>query len=327
MSRPTPSALRKRAAAWLPDDDARTPRRDEAVERALEADGAPPEGSLIFALNSWMLALADADDEAFEVAPSNETSELAIVADESCAPLAAFGSIIGARLSGRPVVVFASPSDAALLGSFWSFDKRVRMAASDEVLPADALRVAPDPETCAAALLDGRETEDDYESLAQDVMALGGRGERSVRLILAPSTVSPDAFLAACADLRALLPAESGSMARLRMAAAFAEKSGTPCAYLDDYSLLITRGDLRRSASRSGALGGAQGIRRCCQAARWHSPVACHAADGLEAVRRPGSAAAGLGAAAERHRSRRRLSQVRASRIASAAGRMASQSA
>ncbi len=243
MSRPTPSVLRKRAASWLPDDEARTPRRDEALERALESDGAPPEGTLTFALNSWMLALADADAAVLEVEVAADTSELRVATDDSCAPLAAFGIVVGARLAGRPVVVFTSPSDAALLGAFWSFDKGVRIAAPNEVPTANALLVAPHPDTCAAALLDGRETEDDYEALAQDVLALGGRGERSVRLIVAPPDVTPDAFLAACADLRALLPAESASTARLRMTAAFVEKSGTPCAYLDDYSLLVTRGD------------------------------------------------------------------------------------
>ncbi len=244
MSRPTPSTLRKRAQSWLPiDEEADTPKRDAALERAAQAEGAPPELVLTFALNSWMQALVDADDDALTVALDADASERAIVTDEASPPLAAFGSVVAARLSGCPVVLYGPASDAALMEAFWSFDKGVRIAAPDDGPPDDALLISPDSETCAVALLDGRETADDYEALAQDVLAMGGKGERSVRLILAPSDVTPDAFLAACADLRALLPAERASTARLRMTAAFVKKSGTPCAYLDDYSLLVTRGD------------------------------------------------------------------------------------
>lgn len=244
MSRPNPSTLRKRAQSWLPvDEEADTPKRDAALERAAQIEGAPPELVLTFALNSWMQALVDADDDALAAPLATKTSERAIVTDEACPPLAAFGAVVGARVSGQPVVLHGSASDAALMEAFWSFDKGVRIADPGEAPPDDALLISPDPETCAVAVLDGRESADDYEGLAQDVLAVGGRGERSVRLILAPPDVTPDAFLAACADLRALLPAERASTARLRMAAAFVKKSGTPCAYLDDYSLLITRGE------------------------------------------------------------------------------------
>ncbi len=245
MSRPTPSILRRRALAWLPSDAdaADTPKRDAALERAAHSDGAPPELVLTFALNSWMQALSELNDDAPTAPNPADTSERALVTDETCAPLAAFSAVVKARLSGQSVALFGSPSDAALMEAFWSFDKGVRVAGGDEAAPDLALLLTADPETCAAALLDGRETADDYEALAQDVLALGGKGERSVRLILAPSDVTPDAFLAACAELRALLPAERASTARLRMAAAFVKKSGVPCAYLDDYSLLVTRGD------------------------------------------------------------------------------------
>jgi hypothetical protein len=235
----TPGALRARARAWLPDADDDTPERDASLDAAADAQGAPPHETLGFALNAWMSGFADADDEVLSTTPSADPVCLAV--DEGSAPLGAMGAVAGARLAGARVAVHSGGADAVLMRAFWSFDREVAIHAGNP--PLDCRRVAPDPDTCAAALLDGRETDDDYEALAQDVLALGGRGERSVRLILAPGDLTPDAFLGACASLRALLPAEDASTARLRMAVAFAEKNGTPAAYLDDFSLLVTRGD------------------------------------------------------------------------------------
>jgi hypothetical protein len=244
VSRLDLDTLRARAQAWLPgaaDDD--TPERDAALERAAAMQDAPAELALSFALNAWLSAIADAPDPWPQV-PALSAAHPVEVVQAADAPLfQAMGALVGARLGGAEVRAVVSSAEAVVLSAFWSFDEQITVEAESKGRIPHSFRVEPDAGRCSVALLDGRETDDEYEALAQDILALDGRGEQSVRLVCAPDGLAPDALLQACANVRALLPSSSSSVARLRMAVAFAERSGVPCAFLDDYSLLITRGE------------------------------------------------------------------------------------
>ncbi|MEZ4695958.1 MAG: acyl-CoA reductase [Rhodothermales bacterium] len=95
----------------------------------------------------------------------------------------------------------------------------------------------------SVAVLDGRESDDDLEALAEDVLLYDGLGCRSVTIVFAPESMPIDPFLNACNRFRAVFPAHERTTAELRMNTALLEAAGTPCAYPDDHSFLISRGD------------------------------------------------------------------------------------
>ena len=95
----------------------------------------------------------------------------------------------------------------------------------------------------SAAVLDGRETDDERERLAEDVLLHEGFGCRNVAVVWAPRGADADPVFAAFAHARAVYPAPPSTAARLRLPAAFLKATGQPHAALDDGSLLVSRGD------------------------------------------------------------------------------------
>ncbi len=95
----------------------------------------------------------------------------------------------------------------------------------------------------SVAVLDGRETEAERERLAEDVLLHEGRGCRSVALVWAPEGGSPDAYLEAFAQGRAMYDAPPTTAAALKLPAAFLKATKQPHALLDDGSLLVSKGD------------------------------------------------------------------------------------
>ncbi len=175
----------------------------------------------------------------------------------------------------RRLAADGSDANALDANALDAFDARVvtfeaMLAAADAVLAtgSDETREAVDARCDAAgipserrlirghrvsvAVLDGQETDDERERLAEDVLLHEGAGCRNVAVVLAPTGLSPDPVLAAFAAGRAVYPAPPATARGLRMAAALARAAGQPHAALDDGSLLVTRGD--PEAQRPGHL-------------------------------------------------------------------------
>lgn len=94
----------------------------------------------------------------------------------------------------------------------------------------------------AVAVLDGRESADELEGLAEDALLHEGRGCRNVAVIWAPAAYSPDGFLDALAAFRGVFPAHPKTVASLKMPQAMLEALGLPHAYGDDLSFVLSKG-------------------------------------------------------------------------------------
>lgn len=228
-------ALRDAARQWADPDD---PSRSRAAE-AVQAAGAFSELQLAFALNEQMHALAE-----HEVAPEALLVGRCVqVVSREGQPLAGLAEAAAVISLGGQVGV----QDDAATGLVSAFLSEVQGATCrNEAIDCTLVR---DPETgnlpwrVGVAVLDGRENEDAREALAEDVLLYDGTTPRCVRLIWAPAGLLPDPYLDAFAHFRGRIPASAQVQSRVRMAAAFAGKAGLPHAYLDDYSLLLTRGE------------------------------------------------------------------------------------
>lgn len=236
--------VRDTARQWADPDHA---PRQQAQQQVVAATGFS-EAQVAYALNEQLRALA-----AYSVPDGKQLVGRYGVASEEAQPLAGLPEIIalldaGAAVSlpttGQEMLVraFLSAADVALLT--WGDEDYVVVQpvageGDDEKSPA-AITM---PLLLNAAVLDGKENEDAREALAEDILLYDGGSTRCVRIVWAPRNVSPDPFLDTFAQFRGRYPARKGLAPRVRMMAAFAAKAKLPLAILDDYSLLVTRGE------------------------------------------------------------------------------------
>ncbi len=229
--------LRATAEAWT--DDAH-PDRDAAAA-AFEATGLFTEAQIAFALNEQMTALAGFDVEE----NMGERAETVRLVSEDHQPLCGLAETIALAAEGWRVELpddplfdltraFLDSADVSLLPA--RGEARRVFTAFDPDAPRDVFHPLP------VAVLDGKENADTREDLAEDLLLYEGASARCVRVVFAPQRLSPDAYLAACAEFRGRFPASHALRASVRMMAAFARKARLPLAELDDDSLLVTRG-------------------------------------------------------------------------------------
>lgn len=95
----------------------------------------------------------------------------------------------------------------------------------------------------SAAVLNGRETEDELEGLAEDALLHEGQGCRNVALIWAPDSTAPDAFLDALASFRAICPPHPDTPGALTMQQAFLAAVDLPHAYGEGLEFLVSKGE------------------------------------------------------------------------------------
>lgn len=93
-----------------------------------------------------------------------------------------------------------------------------------------------------AAVIDGRESPDERERLAEDVILHEGFGCRNVAVVWAPRGLDADPYFEAFAHARAVYPAPASTPARLKLPAAFLRATKQPHAALDGDGLLVSRG-------------------------------------------------------------------------------------
>nr|MBX2820973.1 hypothetical protein [Rhodothermaceae bacterium] len=107
-------------------------------------------------------------------------------------------------------------------------------------LPIQVLKRSP---KYSVAVLDGKESKEECEDLAEDVLMHEGSGERNVCLIWAPEELNPDPYFESFAFFRGVYPAHERTSGSLQMKKAFLAAQNMPHAYGDGLEFLISRGE------------------------------------------------------------------------------------
>ncbi len=150
-------------------------------------------------------------------------------------------------LSGYGAVVFVTQaelfesSDAVIASLDEENEAQVIEACDERGIPHEK-RLLRRP-TRAIAVLDGRETEQDLENLAEDMLLHDGRDRRNVALIWAPRGMAPDTLLDAMAAFRGVFPAHPGLPGTLKMQQAFLDAVKVPNAYGEGMEFLLSKGE------------------------------------------------------------------------------------
>ncbi len=249
--------------------------RAHAVEETLLAENTFTEEAIAFAVNQQMSLLVD-ERALQEWAPERAAAaDLDIgVLNAGNVPLVGLQDFLAVILSGHRYVGSLSSRSPVLLPAFaGSVSERVPGMAVDFVDAerlferAEAVLATGSDETAAwvvetcekhgispnrriirghrfsIAVIDGGESADDLEGLAEDTLLHEGVGCRNVALIWAPTDVPPDDLLDSFARFRAVFPPHSGTSGRLKMQQAFLQAVNAPHAYGEHLEFLLSKGD------------------------------------------------------------------------------------
>ncbi|NBC18665.1 MAG: hypothetical protein GVY18_15280 [Bacteroidetes bacterium] len=275
MSSPTfARAIAQAAARWR---DPEHPPRAEAVAATLEADNRWTEEALAFAINQKMAALTEEALDAWIGEQTAARPRTVGVLAPGLVPLDALDDLLAARLLGHRVVCAPAAGSPALLPAFLDAVQRrldddpVQFETSGTVLTladgiiatatfdeddeplrwvqtqCDLNGIAPSSRLLrgpcyTVAVLDGQESEEDREGLAEDALLFEGLGPRSVRLVWAPRGLDPDPYFDAFAQFRGVFPAHADTPGALQMQKAFLAAADAPHAYGEGLEFLISRG-------------------------------------------------------------------------------------
>lgn len=247
-------ALHATAHAWTDPDH---PPRVQAIADACDQSDLFTEDHATYAVNQQMDACVHADlQEAAHSAAGPHAAGLHLT---GTAPLYGHAFIAYLLLRGTTVHLHNTPDERPLLHAVWEAvpeapirwktheeadqkDKSERptyvLGPADEAIPADWQST----ERPAVVVLDGHESADEREALAEDILVYDGRAPQHVGLIWAPDDLMPDAYLEAMAHLRAAIPAHDSLPGALQMQQAFLEAQDQPHAYAEDMTFLFSKG-------------------------------------------------------------------------------------
>ena len=93
------------------------------------------------------------------------------------------------------------------------------------------------------AVLDGAESDEDCDGLAEDALLHEGTGCRNTALIFAPSELSPDRYLEHFAAFRGIFPVHADTPGSLTVSRAYLQAIEMPHAYGEGLEFLISRGE------------------------------------------------------------------------------------
>ena len=248
------------------------PERQEAVTRALAASDFLTEEAAAFALNQQMHALTESALRRFVESLPPASGRTVLLWQTDRAPLAGWQEALLLWLSGHRGTLVLSEPAATLVGALLEAlavdairldtepqletrleeadvlvvvgDEAVHQAVQEALLrvrrPPERVRLLP--MRYGAAVLDGRETPDELEGLAEDALLFEGFGVRSVRLLWAPESLRPDALLEALSHFRGVFPAHPATPGRLKMPQAWLKAAGIPHAYGEGLEFLVSKG-------------------------------------------------------------------------------------
>jgi len=270
-------ALADVATDWCDPDH---PPRSGAVQDTLEASNRWTEQALTHAMNRWMqrLTVEGLTSWLGEEALSSPNAVGVLHADTG--PLSGLRDAIAVWGLGYAYVGHLPESSPSILPAFAEevaaqypdlqicfLDEGALYKHADAVLAQpgesdEAIREACDENDIppkrrllrspvySVGVVDGHESEDEMERMAEDMLLFEGMGRRRLALLWAPRDHPPDAYLKAMARFRGLFPAHPDTPGTLQMKQAFLEARDEPHAYADGLEFLMSRGD--PSPQRSG---------------------------------------------------------------------------
>lgn len=260
--------------------------RAAAVEETLTADNPFTEAAVTVAVNRQMKRLTKVSMDAWRARlreaidrPGAAPMRTIGVLNPGNIPLVEVQDLIAVLLAGWSYVGTVSSRSPALFPAFLDELRRegpdvpARIRSFENTLTAaDALIASGTDDTMSSvgeraagaglpkdrlwlrghrigvAVIDGRESEEEREALAEDVLLYDGAGCRSVAVVWAPAGVSPDPYLEAFAGFRAAFPASESVKGRLKMHQALLAAVDTPHAWADDFQFLVSRGEAEAQA-------------------------------------------------------------------------------
>ena len=263
-------AIVETAREWREPD---YPKREAAVEKTLKASNTFTTEAIAFAVNQQLSLLED--DELKAWAPRRLPVQAVSVGvlNAGNVPFIGLQDFLAVILSGHRYIGSVSSRSPALLPSFAAdISDRIDLAADfvdadllfhqvDAVIATgsnetaewvssrcDEAGISPERRLIrshrfSVAVLDGRESLEELEHLAEDALLHEGFGCRNVAVIWAPAGHSPDDFLDALARFRAVFPAHASTPGRLKMQQAFLEAVSAPHAHGEGLEFLLSKGD------------------------------------------------------------------------------------
>jgi len=264
------AAIADVATRWR--DPGYGPRR-QAIDETLEAPNRWTEPALNHALDRWMERLTvealhawlgeESPDRTGRIGVFHGGEEplsglrdaLAVwalgfdfvgtVPDSSPALLPAVAAEVSARLP-EVEVDFASAEDTlgradAIIAPPTPPIDDVPSACENNGLGSDRRLLRP--EGFSVGVVDGHESEDEMQRLAEDMLLYDGHGRRRLAVLWAPADHAPDPYLEAMARFRGLFPAHEDTPGTLQMQQAFLEARDAPHAYADGLEFLVSRGE------------------------------------------------------------------------------------
>lgn len=264
-------AISKAAAAWRDPD---YPSRTEAVRATLRQENTFTEEAVAFAVNQQMALLKPRALMAWTEGRTSAASLAVGVLHGADVPLQGLQDLLAVVLTGHRYIGAVALASPLLLPAFADEVRRhapelpVEFADADvlfgraEALIATAIEEAREEieARCeahgilpvrrllrgrrhAVAVIDGQESAEERERLAEDVLLHEGQSSRNVALIWAPQDLNPDPYLDAFAEFRGVFPAHPSTPGRLKMQQAFLEATGVPNAYGEGLEFLLSKGE------------------------------------------------------------------------------------
>lgn len=258
------------AAEWRDPDH---PSRASAVEQTLDAPNRWTEEALTYALNRWMHQFTSEGLDNWLSSGRSSTQHSVGVLHGLSSPFDGIREAVAVWAHGHSYLGHVPESSPAILPAFADdltercTDLSIEFVPDDELLDrADALMAQPEPDDletlqdrCEAheisadrrllrplrysvGILDGHESEDERESLAEDMLLYEGEGPRRLAVLWAPRDLSPDPYLEAMAHFRGVFPVHPDTPGTLQMQQAFLEARDDSHAYAEGLEFLVSRG-------------------------------------------------------------------------------------
>ena len=265
-------ALADTAARWR---DPEYEPRAAAVEATLDAPNRWTEEALAHVLNRRMQSITTDALEEWLGGRASDTDKTVGLLFGPAGPLDGFRMALAAWGHGHSTVAALPECSPALVQAFAEdlsealpaiditfADQEDAIRAADWVLArpeggdtVDAIRAACEQHGIAPAdrllqepvysvgIVDGHETDDERERLAEDMLLLDGTGRRRLAILWAPEGLAPDTYLESMAHFRGLYPAHADTPGTLQMQQAFLEAQDQSHAYAEDLQFLVSRGE------------------------------------------------------------------------------------
>jgi hypothetical protein len=250
------------------------PPRVQAVTATLARENRFTEEAVAFAVNQQMSLLEAGKLRAWRGNEGAARTRRVGVIGAGNIPMADLQDVLGVILTGHNLLFAPSGKSPFLTKAFLKEvaeshgDLGLEITSHQEILEhAEALIASGSDETIgeiktaaeaagiagsrlllrgnryAVAVLDGLESADEREGLAEDTLLHEGLGCRNVALIWAPTGTAPDSYLESFAHFRSVFPAHPSTPGALRMQQAFLAAVGQPHAQDEDLSFLISKGE------------------------------------------------------------------------------------